>query len=232
MLKTRIVADDVRIALLLSLVASFAAPLLIGVDLRFMMSYAVVPTIFIGVYVYHLLGTDRIRSLGLTGIGLCFGSLGIWNLSDPYGLGLVHDPNWARAAAVLKGHLGTGQEWVSYPYFWANDVYRYGRFPEPLLPQTAEAFRRIITKRPRVTDLFVLVRESTSQEFEVLREARVVADFPSTLGRHVLLILPSDHRNSQLRSRGTHAAPLERHSSPLLGDQKEGETILRRAQTK
>jgi hypothetical protein len=134
----------IRAGLFLALVTSLLSPILLGATTRFLMTYLIVPTIIMAAGICTLLATQWLRQIVLGAVLLVFGVLSIIHLSRPYFYKVWSEPRFSVIANDLRSQLQPGDPWMGYPYFVADNLYRYGPLPDPLLPQSEDELEKEI----------------------------------------------------------------------------------------
>lgn len=162
--------------LLASAACGILAAIVIGVEVRFAVTY-VTPAIVLGG-----LGASAISSLPRLDLRpimaaatlAFFGALAIFHPENPYERIDQYDVPWSQAASALKQNLKPGQTWIAYPPNLANNLYRYGPLPEPIMPLNEAQLQTAIAANPGA--LAMVERSRTAllpgmQEFAISAEA-------------------------------------------------------------
>ena len=142
--------------MLVAVLASVWATCVMCAGVRHMMIYATMPIVLAGVGARSLFPSRASAAAGLVVLLAVFTTLSLWGAEDPYRTILVNDPRYSDVARDLRNGLKPGDIWTSWPYFAASPLYRYGPFPEPVLPLTEQEFQQTLDDRPPDHACFVL----------------------------------------------------------------------------
>ena len=134
------------------LVASAACGVLaaavVGVEVRFAVSYIAPALLLAGLGARSIpdfrSGVFDCRAAVALMVLIFFGGLAVFHPEDPYERIDQYDVPWSQVAEALKQELRPGETWVTYPPNLANNVYRYGPLPEPLMPMSEAAYLQAI----------------------------------------------------------------------------------------
>lgn len=158
---------------------------------RHMMIYATMPIVLAGVGARSLFPSRESAAAGLAAVLVVFTTLSLWGAEDPYRTILVHDSRYSEIARDLHSALKPGDVWISWPYFAGSPLYRYGPFPEPILPLTEQEFQQALDDRPADHACFVLTTPQDAAQNPTLRPA---TDKTEYLNGMTLVRLPARSR--------------------------------------
>lgn len=158
MRRARLLAAGIVLAAL----GGLAAAVLIGTEVRFAVSY-VTPALVLAALGFTAAGS-KVRcpwALPLAAMGF-FGILATWHPEDPYQRIDQYDVPWSKVADALMRELKPGEKWITFPANVANNLYRYGPLPEPVIPTSERELA--LSLRDRSDACFLLEPHYLSQE--------------------------------------------------------------------
>ncbi len=159
------------------------------------MTYIVMPTIFAGIGAHWILRKERISQIAVTVLLVGFGLISIVRPEDPYDRVFWGDTDYRAPAARVAEVLEPGDIWCSYPYFQANNLYRYAELPKPVLPISGDELTAFMDTLPREDVAVVFYgREEVVEHFRVLRRSPERWDF---FNRHVVVRVPPRPRRGR-----------------------------------
>ena len=89
---------------------------------------------------------------------------------DFYATVFTTDGPYSVIAAKLKAELGVGDIWVSWPFFRADDLYRYESFPQPIRPRTDQEMLSFWRTRPAHRACFIFCRSNPQDAVFLMME--------------------------------------------------------------
>jgi len=163
----------VRWGLLLALGASWVVPFVVTSGMRFMMTLLLVPAVFSGIGAHWILRGRLTSCVGVAAVLVLFSVIRIARPLDPYDRYLWLETDYRPIAARLQEELGPDVIWCAYPYFRANCLYRFGEFPEPLMPMSEDELVALVRSLPREDRAVVVFsRAPEIDSFRVFRQAK------------------------------------------------------------
>lgn len=144
-----------RYGLAASLVAACVAMIFVGSEVRFTVTYMVVPTLFAAIGAWWLTARWRGGWVIAALVVLSFGVLGLVRPMDPYARVFYQDSDYSRIAATLKAEMAEGDVWAGWPYYRANCLYRQG-LPTPAMLLDGQAFEAWLAACPPGRHAFVV----------------------------------------------------------------------------
>jgi hypothetical protein len=198
------VLREVRWPFLAALAGSAAAACAMCAGTRHMMIYAPIPLVLSAVGIRERFPTARPALAGLAVVLGLFTPLSIFGAEDPYEHVLTNDPRYSEVARDLAREMGPGDCWLSYPYFFANPLYREHRFPEPLAPLNGDEFEAALRSRPGDVACFVFTSEAVAASDPQLRDASFKRTYHSGM---TLVKLPLREAGRLLREGEPPAEP-------------------------
>jgi hypothetical protein len=162
----------VRLGLGLALCASLLTPLLVGSTQRFMVGYLTLPSLAAALGAAWLAGR-RVAPAVCVVLGLLIGTA-ILRPLDPYEW-FPRETQWSQIATKLQAEHGR-EPWATYPYFFANCLYRYrGDLPDPTHFDDPEAFREWL-KAPHPA-MWLVIHDRQRADVPELSEFEIRASF-------------------------------------------------------
>jgi hypothetical protein len=138
--KSGAIEIHLRCGLMISLIASILAIIFLGSSLRFMMTFYVVPAIFVGIGCRSLFNKISLSLVSLSIILLAFGIASTADSGFTYRHIKPSDTHYKEVATYLVNNLEEDDEWIGYPYWRANCLYPYGPLPDPILSYSETEF--------------------------------------------------------------------------------------------
>jgi hypothetical protein len=80
------------------------------------------------------------------------------------------DGPYSEIAAKLTAELKVGDIWVSWPFFRADDLYRYGSLPQPIRPRTDQEMLSFWRTRPTHRVCFIFTRSNPQNPIFLMTE--------------------------------------------------------------
>lgn len=180
----------IAVGLVASAAAGIIASVVVGVSVRFEVSYIATWLVLAAVGLCALLPAEKIGVPVSMVVLAIFGSLAIWHPVDPYQRIDDYDVRWSQVAARLKQELQPGQRWVGFAPSIACNLYQYGPLPEPIMPFQWPQLQHMITSGEVDSALVLLESDGNYPGMEALIRSHVsvIQDYPMSGGpsRYVL----------------------------------------------
>jgi hypothetical protein len=135
-----------------------AAPALIGSHERFWTTYSIPLLLLAAIGLRRLVGRESVCNGCTAVVAVAFLALYVVRPIDGYRW-MTDEVPWSRVAAVLNREATPRDRWVSVPYYWANNLYRYldrHRVASPPMLPSKEDAARLVHARPADQRWFVL----------------------------------------------------------------------------
>lgn len=120
------------------------ASIVVGVSVRFQVSYITPWLVLTAVGLWALIPRPRAALMTATAVLLAFGWLTFWHPQDPFTRIADYDVRWSEVAAVLKQHQRPDGRWIGFAPSIACNLYRYGPFPEPIAPFKMQELQQLL----------------------------------------------------------------------------------------
>jgi len=159
---------------------------------RHMMLYATPLLVLAGIALGMLCEWKWVPRLLLTGTLLVLAMLELAAPLDPYRDVLDADHRYTQIAPVLEAEMRPGDQWIAFPYFLAEPLYRYVSLPAPLATHEGEkAFQAVLSAPRGGRGLVILTtREVQAREPSLAPLQNLIAQISSQC---VLLRFPASH---------------------------------------
>jgi hypothetical protein len=144
----------------IAMASTLLAMLVIGSAMRFMMTYILVPLLLASLGARWVCRREAISNSVLAVVTAIFVLLTLFHPDDPFNQILAGDTYYDQVAQRIKAELKPGGGWMAVPYFLANDVYRYGPFPEPCQPQVLADIQPCLDNRSTQAPTLVLIYDT------------------------------------------------------------------------
>ncbi len=146
--------DAILTGLCLATLGGLAAAIVIGVEVRFAVSYATPALVLAGFTLHHAslrLGR-RAGGVVLAATTLLLGGQMLVWPEDPYARIDTYDVPWSQVAGLIRRDIGPGGRWIAFPANVANNVYRYlpPGFSEPVMPTSRRGLEETLRQTPGV----------------------------------------------------------------------------------
>ncbi len=117
---------------------------LVGVTVRFQVSYTTPWIVLTAVGLWALIPRPRAALATATAVLLAFGWLTFYHPQDPFTRIADYDVKWSQVADVLKEHQRPDGRWIGFAPSIACNLYRYGPFPEPIAPFKMQELQQLL----------------------------------------------------------------------------------------
>ena len=130
--------------LLAAALGGILASIIVGVTVRFEVSYITPWLVLTAVGLWALIPRPRAALITATAVLLAFGWLSLWHPQDPFARIADYDVRWSQVAAVMKQQQRPDGRWIGFAPSIACNIYRYGPFPEPIAPFRMEELKQLL----------------------------------------------------------------------------------------
>ena len=161
--------------ILASAMGGLVAAIVAGISVRFAINYITPMLVLAALGMTLLIGQREILGYVVLLLVLgVFGWMALGHPENPYERIDTYDVPWSQVAKVVRQELQPGEPWIAYPPNIANNVYRYAKLPEPMLPANAVEFNQALSNS---RDILVLVESTHAEMNMVAGRIRVVINF-------------------------------------------------------
>lgn len=147
----------IRATLFGALLGGIVAMVLAGSSVRFMMTYAFMPTVFAAIGGRWLLHDSVTSNLTITALLAALGALTFFHPENPYDRIFGDDIPYEPVAHQLARFLGADSCWTAYPYYRANCLYRGAKLPVPASLEQRKDVYAWVKQRPKNVVYYLFV---------------------------------------------------------------------------
>ena len=120
------------------------ASVVVGVTVRFEVSYITPWLVLTAIGLLALAPQPRAALMTATAVLLAFGWLSLWHPQDPFTRIADYDVRWSEVAAVMKQQQRPDGRWIGFAPSIACNLYQYGPFPEPIAPFRMQELQQLL----------------------------------------------------------------------------------------